>query len=658
LTERGIELDPETCFAHIEGEDAYFDMTLCDARVQQRCLRKNNLEVPAVPQVLLAEKYSVQALVTKPISTHRDYAPMAVDVLAEIQKTLERYFPKALFILKGSAAMRLMLYPTMEYPDLFRGELKRLFADYVQNSDLDSMIILDPSGLTRTEYQHQVEAVMESIFHTMLTFIETRNTGYQRAIRSMLEGLPGTDESGTLSLQPTRRSSLQILEDYSTDPAVFIRGFFTAASYWVTPHRKGVYRLPVAPGAPRLTEGSDQVFFAPDYVPHTITKATSTTLEFTGLTPLRDFPVGVTLLVDTVEVHLTGYLTEAAGHQRNIQLELREDYAEEFGDYLVPNAVLELGGDRNTRPPSWNWAPKEGSAGTEVAITKVLGRKKHPAVVRVEVDTRIFPRAIGGYRQRQTLTKKYGMYTSYQKSIQIKETEADFALLRVLFPVSVGKGRHSAFSKVELVDISIPNHEDINMRKNWEKYFQPSRRDSWLSFVCHRGFRAHDAICMRSVNLQYQTQDLLRMQLENTGGGKSEKRRMRSRLITEVNRFLGLGGRGNTIPRLKKILGEGWSQPPRVQLNHASATLLCNVLEAEDFPTGEFTNQDWAALKPVVEHHQSSSLGLLSILAHLNTVRTMKINPDYRKNRAAPLPPDRLDHLTDLYRYFGHGATF
>ncbi len=97
INQSRLVINPDTCFAHTQGNDAYFDMTICDTRAQQRCLKKNRLDRPNVPQILLSEKYEVQSLATKQIATHLSYVPLAVDVLTQVKEVLRDYFPQVLF---------------------------------------------------------------------------------------------------------------------------------------------------------------------------------------------------------------------------------------------------------------------------------------------------------------------------------------------------------------------------------------------------------------------------------------------------------------------------------------------------------------------------------------------------------------------------------
>ena len=615
-----VRVDPVTCFAsNTKGEDAYYDMTVCDNRVQQRCLQRNKLHVPDVPEILLSEKYAIQSFVTNKIATHENYARMAVDVLAHIQSMLEKYFPDTLFILKGSAAMRLMLDKAMDHPTLFGDETKRVFHEYVQSSDLDSMVIIDPSGLNRTEYQHKAQAVVESVFSTVLNFIKKMDQVYQRYIQQMLSDLPNsTEELDRLTFQPTKRKSIHIQDDKTTD-TVTVRMFFQEGSrIREKSPKKGSYQLPTPKNYAELSSETDEVFFAPDYTPLKITRIHKKEglLEFSGLIPLNSFEVAIEIPIDDDgEVHITGFLTEFLGHSKNIQVEIPKDFVGGVRDYLIPTAVLLLAGER-------------------VKITKIH-RKKIQDNITFEVNRKIFPRVIGGARRR-VKTQKHWMYTSNHRSIQLEETGSDFALVRAMFPVLVKKGKHRALSKVELVDVSVPNYDDNEMHKNWVTYFSPERRDKWLSFICHRGLRKR-AICMKAVNLSYQINDLKRMERENESSVKTNKRKIRFKLIDSVRQYLGLHHKKALAKtKLKKLKG--------LHLNHAATTLISHVLNDKGFPT--LTKEDWNKLKPIAENLQFSAQGLNNILAHLYTLYDLQTK---EKNHITSM---RLQHLDELYRYF------
>jgi hypothetical protein len=632
-----LVIDPDTCFAHIQEDDAYFHMTTCDTQAQQRCLKKKQLARPAVTKLLIAEKYEVQSLATKKIATHFAYVPLAVDVLNQVQETLQRFFPDVLFLLKGSAAIRLMLQGSMNDPNLLSAKLKNVFQDYVQHSDLDTMILLDPSGLNRTEYQFKVQAIMESIFGRLLRFIRTLDTSTRESIRSLVSEIPTTNDSKTLQIQPTLRKSFQLHPD-PEDPSVFIREFFDASSSISL--LNGSYLVHCRPGLQLQTD--DQIFFEPDHIPHSVRRTSRNTLEFETLTPFKEKEVAIQISRDQTSdyIQVKGYLTERKDHLENMQLEIRDDYFDEVQGQIQSSSTLLINGGR----------------------MKFQNLVQQNRVVLIELEAKIFPRVIGGLRKRANVIRKSTIYTSYQSSIQIPEVGADFALLRVLFPISFRKGRRVGLTKAELVDISLANYDDAHRVSQWRKFFRPGSRQSWLSFICSCGLQGR-SICMSSVNLRYQELDLARMKLEKQTGSKSKKREMRSRLIDELYRYLGFVG---PVPKLKPKLGNGWTNPPRVKLNAASVSLLNEVLNGDDFPLGDFTDEDWTTLKTAIDHHQSTSGGILNILDHLITVYNIKKNPGYNRPQDHPLDnrgvtrdiPIKLLWLRELYEYFGRGITF
>ncbi len=533
--------------------------------------------------------------------------------------------------------MRLMLQQPMNHPELLSAELKSVFQDYVQHSDLDTMLIIDPTGLNRTAYQHKVQAVMESIFGRLLEFIRTLDPSTRESIRHMVSEIPTTNDSNTLKIQPTSRKSLQIHPD-PEDQSVFIREFFDAPSG--VHFLNGSYLISCKPGL--KFHPDDQIFFAPDHAPYPVRRPSKTTLAFDTLIPLKDQKVDIQVPRNSGDLHVTGYLTEYKGHLKNMQLEIRDDYFDEI--QLPLKSFLFLNG-------------------TKMEIQKLLRQKNR--VVRMELKAKIFPRAIGGLRKRIKVTRKSNMYTSYQSSIQIKEVGADFALLRVMFPISFRKGRRVGLTKAELVDISLANYDDSHRWSQWEGFFRPEARQSWLSFICSSGLRGQ-SICLNSVNLRYQESDLAKMNLEKLAGSKSEKREMRSRLIDGLYGYLGFSG--DSLPKLRPEIEKrsGWTNPPFVQLNTASITLLNNVLNDGDFTLDKFTDEDWTTLKIAIDHHQSTSGGILNILDHLITVYQIKKNPGYnesechssnneRTNQGIPV---KLKWLRELYEYFGRGFAF
>ena len=547
--ESPLKLNRETCYISYgdgKNNDAQFDATVCSNRLQQQCLKKNKLATPTTDQVTLAERQHIQGLVTKAIAGSETYQRLSLKSLGVTNTAMRSYFSHSVFLLKGSAALRVMLMDAFEQDVTgILDSLREPFDAFVKSSDVDSTIVMPPS--TTNEDRAVMYELLSHALMMFLTALTPRDIGDINEMMTMaLSDLDIGDSNLEVTHEP--RAAIHIDEKYEIHQFHFRHVFANHGSRWTISKTKktGEYQMKQPNDKVPVDIGKSSIFFYFNGPTSPITKVTASTITFENLLPLHNAPDNVII---NGNIPVNCHVSEAISHTEDITLTFGE------GVDVVVGDVISL----------YN--------GTTIGhITRKLTRRT------VMVNHQVWPRSIGGVRRLFDYSAwDMPLSLSLQREIDIPTIGANFGLLRLMFPLCITKkstGRRG-WSKAELLDVSVANTADKDRTATWEKF--GLNRDTWTTPLCVAG----GTVCVTAVSLRYQDNDLSVMVEKSEGTNrKGDKRRARLEMMTSLKTMLGVGGKFKR-QRRKNLREKLQIKPGKTRISLPALVMLDVIMSAK-----------------------------------------------------------------------------
>jgi hypothetical protein len=545
-----VYLDKRTCMLQrIDGRDAEYSLFSCARKRQEKCLVHNDLQAPNTKIITIKEKREVQGNITSTIANTKLYHHMSLQMLHAANRVLKNLFPDTLLMVKGGFAMRIMLIEVLQHLPVPE-HIQEAFKMYVKQSDLDTALII-PSC---EQYEQKVKVIIEFVMHALQDWLDHHHEYYNLAAQ-MIEKSLHANNFGNVKTAFKKRKNINITNvDNHVKITHEIPMTYALPATDIHVH-EGLYTIKASIDVHKFQVCFDDDGFVELY---DAKKNKHGEVHFTSLSSIRKH----IRLSDKKGTKCQ--VIEHKTHAKGIKLVFSGSVPLVAGDKVVTNGI---------------------NIGKVVSVRNSTAR----------LDKCIYPR-VTAVRYVHT-SKPNSVILSQQKKIVIPDKGADFALLRVLFPIRITKGSRKAWSKAELLDISIVNKDDANIQKLQEK-FSIKNRDKYSRVYCRE-------TCVRFVNLTYQYDDLERMRREDKDM-KSMKRLKRLEMLNYLKRLFGFN---------QQSFHEGLNAP---------AQKILAMCESE---FEQLNTQQQKQLLQIVQQQQDTVEGLALIPVHLAASLKQPLTP-------------------------------